>query len=72
MNAIARTPLPEPSAIRLLPDPGSGGAPAPGLLHHLSASRLKCWQTCRRQFHYRYVERVAVPTAPALLELIRK
>ncbi len=38
----------------------------PGLLHHLSASRLKCWQTCRRQFHYRYVERLPVPTAPAL------
>ncbi|HRQ87169.1 MAG TPA: hypothetical protein PLA50_00090 [Bacteroidia bacterium] len=25
---------------------------APDVLHHFSASRLKCWQTCRRQFHY--------------------
>ncbi len=38
----------------------------PGLLRYLSASRLKCWQTCRRQFYYRYVERLVVPTAPAL------
>jgi len=59
----------EPAAIRLLPDPGKGrpvDRSEPDLLRYLSASRLKCWQTCRRQFYYRYVERLVVPTAPAL------
>jgi hypothetical protein len=55
-----------PTAIRLLPDPGTGESSEPDLLHYLSASRLKCWQSCRRQFFYRYVERIVVPTAPAL------
>ncbi|MCB1065609.1 MAG: PD-(D/E)XK nuclease family protein [Verrucomicrobiae bacterium] len=36
------------------------------VLQYLSASRLKCWQSCRRQFFYRYVERIETPTAPAL------
>ncbi|MCG8602300.1 MAG: PD-(D/E)XK nuclease family protein [Verrucomicrobiales bacterium] len=51
-----------PSNLRVLPEPSSN----PGLLDYLSASRLKCWQTCRRQFFFRYVERIATPTAPAL------
>ncbi len=55
-----------PTAIRLLPDPGTDESSEPDLLRYLSASRLKCWQTCRRQFFYRYVERITVPTAPAL------
>ena len=59
-----RTPS-APSAIRLLPAPGQPST-GPDLLAYLSASRLKCWQTCRRQFYYRYVERLIVPTAPAL------
>jgi hypothetical protein len=54
-----------PSSIRLLPTPGQPST-GPDLLAYLSASRLKCWQTCRRQFYYRYVERIVVPTAPAL------
>ena len=71
--ATIRPAPPETTAIRLLPHPGEGtgtGVPAessePDLLRYLSASRLKCWQTCRRQFYYRYVERLVVPTAPAL------
>jgi hypothetical protein len=55
-----------PSSIRLLPDPGTGESAESDLLRYLSASRLKCWQTCRRQFYFRYVERIVVPTAPAL------
>lgn len=59
---VSRTAQP---SLRVLPDPlpASGD---PGLLAYLSASRLKAWQTCRRQFYFRYVARVAVPTAPAL------
>lgn len=49
--------------LRALPDPGK---PEDGVLRYLSASRLKCWQTCRRQFYYRYVERIETPTGPAL------
>lgn len=64
--ALNRADSSAPSAIRLLPDPGTGASSEPDLLRYLSASRLKCWQTCRRQFYFRYVERVAVPTAPAL------
>ena len=62
-----------PAAIRLLPDPGTGqpvDRSEPGLLRCLSASRLKCWQSCRRQFYYRYVERLVVPTAPALFRAV--
>jgi len=40
----------------------SDDSPAP-----LSASRLKCFQTCRLQYYFRYVERIPKPTAPALL-----
>jgi len=67
--ATIRTATQDPSAIRLLPDPGTGQTvdrSEPDLLRYLSASRLKCWQTCRRQFFFRYVERLTVPTAPAL------
>jgi len=64
--ALDRADSSAPAAIRLLPDPGTGASSEPDLLRYLSASRLKCWQTCRRQFYFRYVERVAVPTAPAL------
>jgi len=32
-------------------------------LRYISASRLKCWQTCRRQFYYRYIECVHTPMA---------
>lgn len=35
-------------------------------LRYISASRLKCWQTCRRQFYYRYIERVQTPMVQAL------
>ncbi|MCB1066100.1 MAG: PD-(D/E)XK nuclease family protein [Verrucomicrobiae bacterium] len=35
-------------------------------LKYVSASRLKCWQTCRRQYYYRYVHRIEVPLAPTL------
>ena len=35
-------------------------------LEHLSASRLKCWQQCRRRFALRYVHRIAKPVSPAL------
>ena len=71
--ATILTTTPDPAAIRLLPDPreGTGASVSdvssePDLLRYLSASRLKCWQTCRRQFYYRYVECLTVPTAPAL------
>jgi len=67
--ATIRTTGADPSAIRLLPTPGEGMSDVssePDLLRYLSASRLKCWQSCRRQFYYRYVERLTVPTAPAL------
>jgi len=60
----APTPItPEPETLRVLPDPVT---PDGGLLKYLSASRLKCWQGCRRQFYFRYVERIRVPIAPAL------
>ena len=36
-------------------------------LEYLSASRLKCFQTCRLQFFFRYIERIPTPTSPALL-----
>ncbi len=45
----ASTPA-SPTAIRLLPDPGTGVSSELDLLRYLSASRLKCWQSCRRQF----------------------
>ncbi len=67
--ATVHTIAPDPAAIRLLPDPGTSVSEVssePDLLRYLSASRLKCWQSCRRQFYYRYVERIVVPTAPAL------
>lgn len=35
-------------------------------LEHLSASRLKCWQQCRRRFAFRYVHRIEKPVSPAL------
>ena len=35
-------------------------------LEHLSASRLKCWQQCRRRFALRYVHQIAKPVSPAL------
>ncbi len=40
--------------------------PDAGVLRYISASRLKTWQTCRRQFYYRYIEKIQTPTAPAL------
>lgn len=66
--ALGALPSSTPAAIRLLPSPdtGTGESSEPDLLRYLSASRLKCWQSCRRQFYYRYVERLVVPTAPAL------
>lgn len=35
-------------------------------LEYFSASRLKCFQTCRLQFYFRYVERIPTATSPAL------
>ena len=35
-------------------------------LEHLSASRLKCWQQCRRRFAFRYVHQIKTPVSPAL------
>jgi hypothetical protein len=35
-------------------------------LEYISASRLKCWQTCRLQYYFRYVERIPTVTSPAL------
>ncbi len=59
---------PQAPTLRALPDPGRPvpGNPEDGVLRYLSASRLKCWQSCRRQFYYRYVVRIETPTAPAL------
>jgi hypothetical protein len=66
--ALGALPSSTPAAIRLLPSPdtGTGESAEPDLLRYISASRLKCWQTCRRQFYLRYVERLTVPTTPAL------
>ena len=36
-------------------------------LEYISASRLKCFQTCRLQFYFRYVEKIPTVTSPALL-----
>ena len=64
MNAAQSVPAQQkvPSNLRVLPEPSSD----PALLDYLSASRLKCWQACRRQFFFRYVERIETMTAPAL------
>jgi putative RecB family exonuclease len=63
MTSNATTPTHEPATgLRALPDPGGNEE----VLQYLSASRLKCWASCRRQFFYRYVERIKTPTAPAL------
>ena len=51
------------SDLRVLPDPVDKEM---GVFEYLSASRLKCWQGCRRQFYYRHIERIETPTAPAL------
>ena len=64
MNSLFHTNQPSspPSPLRVLPTPEA----RPKVLEYLSASRLKCWQTCRRQFYFRYVKRIKTPTAPAL------
>lgn len=36
-------------------------------LAYISASRLKCFQTCRLQFYFRYVEKLPTEPSPALL-----
>ncbi|MEN8713512.1 MAG: PD-(D/E)XK nuclease family protein [Verrucomicrobiales bacterium] len=36
-------------------------------LEYISASRLKCFQTCRLQWYFRYVEQLPTETSPALL-----
>jgi len=36
-------------------------------LEYISASRLKCFQTCRLQYFFRYVARIPTKTSPALL-----
>ena len=66
-NAIDLLAPPKTSArLRALPDPGAPVRKPGGLLDYFSASRLKCWQNCRRQFYFRYVEKIPTPTAPAL------
>ena len=46
--------------------PATTELPIGPALEHLSASRLKCWQQCRRRFALRYVHRIAKPVSPAL------
>jgi hypothetical protein len=65
-HARSRRDPPAPQPRRRNGDGVSEVSSEPDLLRYLSASRLKCWQSCRRQFYYRYVERLVVPTAPAL------
>ena len=36
-------------------------------LEYISASRLKCFQTCRLQYFFRYVAKIPTATSPALL-----
>ncbi|MDF1862590.1 MAG: PD-(D/E)XK nuclease family protein [Verrucomicrobiales bacterium] len=36
-------------------------------LEYISASRLKCFQTCRLQYFFRYVAKIRTVTSPALL-----
>ena len=64
-TAPALRVLAPPEPVSPWPDPGSEAA-GEGTNGHVSASRLKCWQTCRRQYYYRYVRRIEVPVAPAL------
>lgn len=59
-------PTPAPAPLRLLPQAEPSVNASPEWLRYLSASRLKCWQTCRRQFQFRYIERLTVPMARAL------
>lgn len=40
--------------------------PTSGPLDYISASRIRCFQTCRRQFFFRYVERIPTTVSPAL------
>lgn len=51
------------------PAPIGGASPEPKSdpLECLSASRLKCFQTCRLQFYFRYVEKIPTVTCPALI-----
>jgi putative RecB family exonuclease len=52
-------------SVALVPaaQPAPAAAPA---LERLSASRLKCWQQCRRRFALRYVHGLEKPVSPAL------
>tara|TARA_R110002096_G_scaffold342549_1_gene535522 strand:- start:7546 stop:8325 length:780 start_codon:yes stop_codon:yes gene_type:complete len=36
------------------------------ILSYISASRLKTWQTCRRQFYFRYIAKIETPLSPPL------
>lgn len=69
MNAVA-LPLqdvsPAPGLPASNPEPAAEGTPAGDPLEYLSASRLKCFQTCRLQFRFRYVDRLPTPVSPAL------
>ena len=51
-----------PAAAQSVPKGSQSNDP----LRYISASRLKCWQTCRRQFYFRYIECVQTPMAQAL------
>ncbi len=52
----------------LLERPSVTPAVHPGKpLEYLSASRLKCFHTCRLQFYFRYVKKIPTLTSPALL-----
>lgn len=62
LSLAANLPCAPPSVVGVKSDPADQGGP----LEYLSASRLKCFQTCRLQFYFRYVEKVPVVTSPAL------
>ena len=71
MNAISYLPAAPTPASGIAPvitteAAQSGPAESDDPLRYISASRLKCWQTCRRQFYFRYIERVHTPMAQAL------
>lgn len=54
------------SSLTLLPAPTEETPAANPALEYLSASRLSCWQQCKRKHYFRYIARIPSQSSPAL------